>query len=107
MMYEQQVRFLSKLALLAATATLLLGIASLAQAQQRFNIPDAAVEALVAAARRGDNSAVISILGPGSQELVSSGDPVEDANVRQEYLTAYDAQHRIVTESGKPAILVI
>src|SRR4029453_16358740 len=107
MMYAQQVRFLSKLALLAATATLILGIASLAQAQQRFNTPDAAVEALVAAARRGDTRAVVSILGPGSQELVSSGDPVEDANVRQEYLTAYDAQHRIVTESGKPATLVI
>ena len=49
MMYAQQVRFLSKLALLAAT--LIIGIASLAQAQQRFNTPDVAVEALVAAAR--------------------------------------------------------
>ena len=57
--------------------------------------------------REGATKAVVSILGPGSQELVSSGDPVEDANVRQEYLTAYDAQHRIVTESGKPATLVI
>jgi Protein of unknown function (DUF2950) len=86
---------------------LALVLSSLARAQQKFNTPDAAVEALVAAARRGDTGAVVSILGPGSQELVSSGDPVEDANVRQEYLTAYDAQHRIVTESGKPAILVI
>jgi hypothetical protein len=32
---------------------------------------------------------------------------VEDANVRQEYLAAYDAQHRIVSESGKPSVLVI
>ena len=103
----QKVRFISKLALLVATATLALGIASLAQAQQRFNTPDAAVEALVAAARRGDTKAVVLILGPGSQELVSSGDPVEDANVRQEYLAAYDAQHRIVSESGKPSVLVI
>ena len=104
---SQQVRFLSKLALLTGTTVLALVLSSLAHAQQRFNTPDAAVEALVAAARRGDTRAVVSILGPGSQELVSSGDPVEDANVRQEYLTAYDAQHRIVTESGKPATLVI
>jgi hypothetical protein len=104
---SQQVRFLSKLALLTGTAVLALVLSSLAQAQQRFNTADAAVEALVAAARRGDSKTVVSILGPGSQELVSSGDPVEDANVRQEYLTAYDAQHRIVTESGKPSILVI
>jgi multidrug efflux pump subunit AcrA (membrane-fusion protein) len=107
MMYAQQVRFISKLALLTATSMLILGIASLAQAQQRFNTPDAAVEALVAAARRGDSKAVVLILGPGSQELVSSGDPVEDANVRQEYLAAYDAQYRIVSESGKPSVLVI
>jgi Protein of unknown function (DUF2950) len=104
---SQQVRFLSKLALLTGTAVLALVLSSLAQAQQRFNTADAAVEALVAAARRGDSKTVVSILGPGSQELVSSGDPVEDANVRQEYLTAYDSQHRIVTESGKPSILVI
>ena len=49
----------------------------------------------------------VPILGPGSQELVSSGDPVEDADVRKEYLEAYDAGHRIVSESGKPSVLVI
>src|SRR5262249_50272720 len=103
----QKIRSISKLALLAATATFALGIASLAQAQQRFNTPDAAVEALVAAAKKGDAKGIVSILGPGSKELISSGDPVEDANVRQEYLAAYDAQHRIVSESGKPSILVV
>ncbi len=103
----QKVRFISKLALLAATATLALGIASLAQAQQRFNTPDAAVEALVAAARSGDRRTVVSILGPGSQEIISSGDAVADDNIKQEFLTAYDAQHRIVSETGKPSVLVM
>jgi len=103
----QKIRFISKLALLAATATFALGIASLAQAQQRFNTPDAAVEALVAAARSGDRRAVLAILGPGSQEIVSSGDPVADDNIKQEFLAAYDAQHRIVAEAGKPSVLVM
>jgi len=98
---------LSKITLLAGAATLLLALSSLAQAQQRFQTPEAAVEALVAAARTGDRKTVLSILGPGSQELVSSGDPVEDDNNKQEYLAAYDAQHRVVAESGKPATLVI
>jgi hypothetical protein len=102
----QKIHVLSKLALLAVIATFALGIASLAQAQQRFNTPDAAVEALVAAAKRGDSNEIVSILGPGSKELISSGDPVEDTNARQEYLAAYDAQHRIVSESGK-SILVL
>src|SRR5499427_7730423 len=98
---------LSKITLLAGAATLLLALSSLAQAQQRFQTPEAAVEALVAAARTGDRKTVLSILGPGSQELVSSGDPVADDNIKREFLAAYDAQHRIVSESGKPSVLVM
>jgi hypothetical protein len=101
------VRLFGKLALLTSAAVLALGMASLAQAQERFKTPEAAVDALVAAAKGGDRKTVLSILGPGSQELVSSGDPVADGNVKQEFLAAYDAQHRIVVESGKPAVLVM
>src|SRR4029079_12638243 len=107
MINTHHVRLLSKITILAGAAMLILALSSLAQAQQRFKTPDDAVEALVKAARSGDSKSVVSILGPGSQELVSSGDPVEDANVRQEYLAAYDAGHRIVTEPGKPSVLVI
>jgi len=107
MIKSQRVRLLSKITILAGAAMLILALSSLAQAQQRFKTPEEAVEALVKAARSGDSKSVVSILGPGSQELVSSGDPVEDANVRQEYLAAYDAGHRIVTEPGKPSVLVI
>src|SRR5262247_800696 len=107
MIKTNKVRFLSKLALLTGTAMLVLALSSLAQAQQRFKTAEEAVDALVKAARSGDSKSVVSILGPGSQELVSSGDPVEDAEVRKEYLAAYDAGHRIVSEAGKPSVLVI
>ena len=107
MMNAHHVRLLSKITILAGAAMLILALSSLAQAQQRFKTPEEAVDALAKAARSGDSKSVVSILGPGSQELVSSGDPVEDANVRQEYLAAYDAGHRIVAESGKPSVLVI
>ena len=107
MIKSQHVRLLSKITILAGAAMLILALSSLAQAQQRFKTPEEAVEALVKAARSGDSKSVVSILGPGSQELVSSGDPVEDADVRKEYLEAYDAGHRIVSESGKPSVLVI
>ena len=98
---------MSKITILAGAAMLILALSSLAQAQQRFNTPEAGAEALVAAARKGDGKAIVSILGPGSEELVSSGDPVADANRRQEYLAAYDAGHRIVTEAGKGATLIV
>lgn len=107
MIKSQRVRLLSKITILTGAAMLILALSSLAQAQQRFKTPEEAVEALVKAARSGDSKSVVSILGPGSQELVSSGDPVEDAEVRKEYLAAYDAGHRIVSEPGKPSVLVI
>jgi hypothetical protein len=106
MMNAHHVRLLSKITILAGAAMLTLALSSLAQAQQRFNTPEAGTEALVAAARKGDAKAIVSILGPGSEELVSSGDPVEDANRRQEYLAAYDAGHRITTEAGKATVVV-
>ena len=93
MIKAQQVRFLSKLALLAGATVLTLALSSLAQAQQRFNTPDAAVEALVAAAkkRRSQDRRVNS--WPGRhRSIVSSGDQVADDNVKQEFLAAYDAQ---------------
>jgi len=93
--------------LAAAIVAALLASVSVAAAQKRFDSAEAAVDALVAAARANDRKTVLAILGPKSQELVSSGDPVEDANVKRQFLAAYDANHRIVAESGKPATLVI
>ena len=107
MISPRYVRLLSKITLLAGAATLVLALSSLAQAQQRFQTPEAAVEALVAAARSGDRKTVVSILGPGSQELVSSGDEVEDAAIKKEFLANYDAGHRILSETGKPSTLVM
>ena len=60
-------------------ATLAFGVAaalaaaiSLAGAQQRFKTPDQAADALVAAARAGDRTAITTVLGPGSSDIVSS-----------------------------------
>jgi hypothetical protein len=107
MINARHVRLLSKITLLAGATMLVLALSSLAQAQQRFSTPEAAVDALAKAARSGDGKTIVSILGPGSADLVSSGDPVADANRRQEYLAAYDAGHRIVTEAGKGATLIV
>jgi hypothetical protein len=107
MINTDYVRLFGKFVLLTGAAVLALAVSSFAQAQERFKTPEAAVEALVSAARSGDRKTVLAILGPGSQELVSSGDQVADDEVKQEFLSAYDNQHRVVSESGKPATLVI
>jgi len=107
MMNAHHLRLLSKITIVAGAAMLILALSSLAQAQQRFNTREEADETLFKAARSDDCKSVVSILGSGSQELVSSGDPVEDAEVRKEYLATYDAGHRIVSEPGKPSVLVM
>jgi hypothetical protein len=59
------------------------------------------MRALVAAARKDDQAALLAILGPGSEDLVSSGDPVADARERQRVATAATERTRLETlESG-------
>src|SRR5258707_15107510 len=77
-------------------AMTLLLIATSASAQERFKNPDDAVAALVNAAKATDRAAVIRLFGPGSGEIVSSGDAVADATARKRVLEAYDSRHQVV-----------
>src|SRR3954465_5483794 len=88
-------------------AMTLLFIATSASAQVRFKSPDDAVAALVNAAKATDRAAVMRLLGPGSGEIVSSGDAVADATARKRVLEAYDSKHQVVTEGEDKAVLVI
>ena len=85
----------------------LLGFGAPAFAQEQFGTPEAAVEALVAAARSGDGDAVLKVLGPDGKPIVSSGDPVADSNIRQDFVSAYDAKHAIEMEGDGTQTLVI
>ena len=73
-----------RMALLLAIA---LRPAVAADTQQRFPSPEAAAKALVAAARTNDTARLSAVLGPGSEEVVSSGDPVDDARARKRFAT--------------------
>ncbi|MGE5296152.1 MAG: DUF2950 domain-containing protein [Solirubrobacterales bacterium] len=58
--------------------------------QQVFASPQAAMQALVSALRAGDKQSLLAILGPASEEILSSGDPVADKADRDRFLAAYD-----------------
>jgi Protein of unknown function (DUF2950) len=90
-----------------AVATAFLTIANGAVAQQRYNTPDEAVAALIRATRTGAPALLMRVLGPGSDEIVSSGDPVADAFTRKRLLDAYNIRHQIVREGEDHAVLVI
>ena len=95
-------------ALVSSTIGALLCTAiSVASAQQAFKTPDQAAAALVDAAKAGDAKALVTVLGPDGEDIVSSGDEVADAATRQKFVAAYDAKHQITMEGDNKAILVI
>ncbi len=90
--------------LLCAT---LLGWSASAFGQELFATPEAAVDALVGAAKSGDRKAIVSVLGPDGEAIVSSGDPVADTNTRENFIAAYDAKHTIELEGDGTQTLII
>jgi hypothetical protein len=90
-----------------AIAALLCTTAPIVSAQQDFKTPDDAASALAGAAKTGDRKAIVTVLGPDGQDIVSSGDEVADAATRQKFVAAYDAKHQIAMEGDNEAILVI
>ena len=101
-------------ALLACVATVVLFISALAPGsraaegqQKNFRSPDEAVQALVAAAKADDLTTMRDILGPGSKELISSGDSVADNAERDKFVASYEQKHSLETKTAHTMILHI
>jgi Protein of unknown function (DUF2950) len=109
------IRFLSaprRAPSLARLATLALGalifaMVSAASAQQSYQSPEEAADALASAARSGDRRGILKVLGHDGIDIVSSGDAVEDAATRQRFVSAYDAKHQISKEGDDKAIMLV
>ena len=63
-----------------------------ADAQKSFPGVGAAIDAMVSAVAAGDTAALGAILGPGSEDIVSSGDPVADKTARDQFVAAVQAR---------------
>jgi len=59
-----------------------------------FASPDDASNALLAAAKSGDQNALLAIFGPDSKELINSGDAVQDKNTAELFVKGYGMMHR-------------
>src|ERR1700750_409381 len=59
-----------------------------------FASPDDASNALLAAAKSGDQNALTAIFGPDSKELIYSGDAVQDKNTANAFVAEYGVMHR-------------
>ena len=103
--------WLFALVCLVAAAMFLPGTAPVSQAagipQKSFSSPEEAVKSLVAAVRSNDIKEMLAILGPGSRELISSGDDVADRAGREKFLKAYDQMNTLQQESADKMVLSI
>ncbi len=75
--------------------------------QLSFNSPDEAMQSLVAAMRARDTAKLDEIFGPDSEDLLFSGDPVDDQLTFDRFLDAYDQKHQLVpNDQGGMSIFV-
>jgi hypothetical protein len=96
----------------AGVAVLLTGIFpmfSLAQqaGQKTFPTAQAASQALVDAAKSNDESAMLQVLGPDGKDIISSGDDVEDAQSRSNFVMRYQEMHRLMKEPNGTTTLYV
>ena len=66
--------------------------------QRTFSSAAEASRALFLAAQAGDETALLKIFGPDGKEIISSGDPVEDKNSRDQFVQKYQEMNRLVEE---------
>jgi hypothetical protein len=100
---------LFKMAAVAILLTAGFPLRSMAQqgGQKKFSSAEEASSALVAATRNNDEKTMLDILGPDGKQIVSSGDDVEDANNRANFVKRYDEMHRLVKEPDGTVVLYI
>jgi len=93
--FDSLVRFATPIVVLIALASP--GAAAADSAQKTFPKPEQAVLAIVDAARANNQAELTAILGPGSEDVVSSGDPVADRAALARFVTAAKQHTRFET----------
>ena len=98
---------LARLTVSLAAAMMFFASASVAVAQLDYKTPQAAAEALIVAVKDGDAKAILAVLGPDGEDIISSGDKVADEQARKRFIDSYDTEHQITMESEYKAVLII
>ena len=97
----------------AMRATVLIVITSLAaltacaKKPQNFETPEAAVQALVEAAKADNNNALLKVLGKDAKPIVESGDEVADKNARAGFVEAYQAANTLDNSAPDSIVLEV
>jgi len=74
--------------------------------QKGYSSAEEAVKALAAALKSNNDKELLSILGPDVKALISSGDPVDDKQRRENFVALYDKKNSLA-EQGQKKVLII
>jgi hypothetical protein len=85
----------------------LVAVAPGARAQRTFATAEEAAQALLEAGKTDDLKALEAIFGPGSEVVLSSGDPVDDANERKWFVTKASEKMTIEHEDDEWAVVTV
>ena len=86
---------------------LALPAAAQAPGQPTFATAEEAVQALIALAKVRDIPKLVTLLGPGSEPVVSSGDEVADRAETEGFLAAYAQKHSLVPDDADTMVLQV
>lgn len=84
-----------------------LALTACAQKPQNFETPEAAVQALIEAAKSEGNDALLKVLGKDAKPIVESGDPVADKNSREAFVAGYTAANSLDKSDENSIVLEV
>jgi len=73
--------------------------------QRTFATPQEAIQATIDAAERNDAAALLQLFGPDGKDILESGDPVEDKDVRAEFARSAHEKLQIEQYSSNPDLV--
>ena len=85
-------------ALLVAVALLILPVSAQEGKQKAFGSPEEAMKALVETVKTGDTKGMMAVLGPEGEDIIDSGDKVQDKNAQEQFVKAYQEKVDYVKE---------
>ncbi len=73
--------------------------------QKSYASPEEAAKALFDAVKANNNDELLAIFGPGSEDIISSGDEVEDKTHRERFVSAYAEMDKLEKEAPDKVVL--
>jgi hypothetical protein len=101
------IRFAAVVLLAFSLAPSLVPTSAQQPGQPTFASVEDAGRAFFTAMRSPDDRALLGILGRAGNDIVSSGDPIEDLDARTSFTAKYEEMHRFVREPNGTVTLVV